>query len=161
MEILTCVCVEIQAYYIQYTYKMLSPIRYMLRNLIASWFRPWKLEAASYFREHFSCENYFDNQLNAQFLYSITICMLQYNSRHVSSINMPVFRRTNCIITASGIVTLCKRLYSMSVESRLLCSLLSTGVLCNRLQRATIPDAVWIQLVLLKMGMLMFETCRG
>ena len=39
--------------------------------------------------------------------------MLHYNPRHVSSINMPIFRRTNCIITASGIVTLCKRLYSM------------------------------------------------
>jgi len=25
---------------------------------------------------------------NAQFLYSLTICMLRYNSRHVSSINM-------------------------------------------------------------------------
>jgi len=32
---------------------------------------------------------------------------------------MPIFRRTNCIITASGIVTLCKRLYSMLVESGL------------------------------------------
>ena len=31
---------------------------------------------------------------------------------------------------------------STPVESRLLCSLLSTGVLCSRLQRATIPDAV-------------------
>ena len=39
--------------------------------------------------------------------------MLHYNPRHVSSINMSIFRRTNCIITASGIVTLCKRLYSM------------------------------------------------
>ena len=36
---------------------------------------------------------------------------------------MPIFRRTNCIITASGIVTLCKRLYSMPDESKLLCSL--------------------------------------
>ena len=46
--------------------------------------------------------------------------MLHYNPRHVSSINMPIFRgRTNCIITASGIVTLCKRLYSMPDESRL------------------------------------------
>jgi hypothetical protein len=27
---------------------------------------------------------------------------------------MHIFRRTNCIITASGIVTLCKRLYSYS-----------------------------------------------
>jgi len=32
-------------------------------------------------------------------------------------------------------------------------SLLSTGALCIRLQRATIPNAVWIQFVLLKMGM--------
>ena len=47
--------------------------------------------------------------------------MLHYNPRHVSSINMPIFRRKN-IITASGIVTLCKRLYSMPDESRLLCS---------------------------------------
>ena len=39
--------------------------------------------------------------------------MLLYNPRHVSSINTPIFRRTDCIITASGIVTLCKRLYSM------------------------------------------------
>ena len=62
---------------------------------------------------------YFNNQLNAQFLYSITIRMLHYNPRHVSSINMPIFRRTNCIITASGIVSLCKRLYSMPDESRL------------------------------------------
>ena len=55
---------------------------------------------------------------NAQFIYSLTICMLHYNRRHVSSINMPIFRRTNCIITASGIVTLCKRLYSRPDESR-------------------------------------------
>ena len=31
---------------------------------------------------------------------------------------MHIFRRTNCIITASGIDTLCKRLYSMPDESR-------------------------------------------
>ena len=59
----------------------------------------------------------------------INKCMLHYYPRHVSSINMPIFRRTNCIHTASGIVVLCKRL-------------LSTSVLCSRLQRATIPDAV-------------------
>ena len=64
--------------------------------------------------------------------------MLHYNLRHVSSINMPIFRRTNYIITASGIVTL-----------------------CTALQRVTIPDAVIIQFVLLKMGMLMLETCGG
>ena len=32
---------------------------------------------------------------------------------------MPIFRRTICIITASGIVTLCKRLYSTPDECRL------------------------------------------
>jgi hypothetical protein len=93
-----------------------------------------------------TCFNY---QLNARFLYYITICMLHYNPRHVSSINMPIFRRTNCIITTSGIVTLC--MYSMPDESRLQSS---------RLQRSTIPDVVITQFVLLKMGMLMPETCR-
>ena len=72
--------------------------------------------------------------------------MLHYNPRHVSSINMPIFRRTNCIITASGIVTLCTVQYSMPY---------------SRLQRVTIPDAVIIQIALLKMGMLMLETYRG
>ena len=33
---------------------------------------------------------------------------------------MPIFRRTNCIITASGIVALCKRLHSIPDESRLI-----------------------------------------
>jgi hypothetical protein len=56
---------------------------------------------------------------DAQFLYSLTICILHYNPRRVLSINTPIFRRTNCIITASGIVTLCKWLYSMPHESRL------------------------------------------
>jgi len=53
------------------------------------------------------------------FLYSLTICLLHYFPRHVWSINMPIFRRKNCIHTASGIFALCKRLYSTPVESRL------------------------------------------
>ena len=52
-----------------------------------------------------------------KFFYSITICMLHYNPRHVSNINLPIFRRTNCIHTASGIVTLCTVQYSMPDES--------------------------------------------
>jgi len=59
------------------------------------------------------------------------------------------------IITASVIFTLCKRPYSMPVESGL------TGVLYGRLQRVTIPDAVIIQFVLLKMSIVLLETCRG
>jgi len=45
--------------------------------------------------------------------------MLHYNPQHVSSSTLLIFRRTNCIITASGVVTLCKRPYSMPVESGL------------------------------------------
>ena len=45
------------------------------------------------------------------FLYSLRICLLHYYPRHVSSINMPIFRRKNCIHTASGIFALCKRLH--------------------------------------------------
>ena len=57
---------------------------------------------------------------------------------------MPIFRRTNCIITASGIVTVCTVQCSMPDESRL-CSLLSSGIMFSRLQRVTIPDAVIIK----------------
>ena len=49
-------------------------------------------------------------QLNAHFLYYITIYVLHYNPQHVSSSTLLILRRTNCIITASGIVTLCKQL---------------------------------------------------
>jgi len=68
-----------------------------------------------------------------------------------------VFRRTNCIITAFGIVTLCKRPYSMPVESGL-SSPLSTGILYGRLHRMTIPEAVIIQFVLLKTSKMLLET---
>jgi len=74
--------------------------------------------------------------------------MLHYNRRHVSSSTMLIFRRTNCIITASGIVALCKRPYSP----------LSTGVLYGRLQRVTRPDAAAIQFVRLKMNIVLLET---
>jgi len=40
-------------------------------------------------------------------------------------------------------------------------SLLSSAILYSRLQRVTIPDAVIIEFVLLKIGMLMLETCLG
>ena len=45
--------------------------------------------------------------------------MLHYNPQHVSRSTLLIFRRTNCIITASGIVILCKQPYSMPVESGL------------------------------------------
>jgi len=45
--------------------------------------------------------------------------MLHYDPQHVSSSTLLILRRTNCITTASGIVTLHKQLYSMQVESGL------------------------------------------
>ena len=45
--------------------------------------------------------------------------MLHYDPQHVSSSTLFILRRTNCITTASGIVTLCKQPYSMRVESGL------------------------------------------
>ena len=53
------------------------------------------------------------------FLYSLTVYLLHYYPRHVSSINMPIFRRKNCIHTASGIFALCKCLHSKLVDSGL------------------------------------------
>ena len=45
--------------------------------------------------------------------------MLHYPPQHVSSSTLLILRRTSCITTASGIVTLCKQPYSMQVESGL------------------------------------------
>ena len=45
--------------------------------------------------------------------------MLHYNPQHVSFSTLLIYRRTNCIITASGIITLCKQPYSKPVESGL------------------------------------------
>jgi len=70
---------------------------------------------------------------------------------------MLIFRRTNFFITTTGIVTLSKRPYSTPVESGF--SPLSTGVLYGRLQRVTIPVAVIIKFVLLKINKLLLETC--
>ena len=98
-------------------------------------------------------------QLNAHFLYSITIYMLHYNPQHVSDCTLLIFRRTNCIITASGIVTLYKRPYSVPVESRQ--SPLSTAILYGRLQRVPIREAVIIQFVLLKISKVQSEICWG
>ena len=43
--------------------------------------------------------------------------MLHYAPQHVSSSTLLILRKTNCITTASRIVTLCKQPYSMQVES--------------------------------------------
>ena len=85
--------------------------------------------------------------------------MLHYKPRHVSSSTMLIFRRK--------IVSLQHLVSSLSVNGRTVCRLrvdcspLSTGILHCRLQRVMIPDAAVIQFVLLKMSMVLLETCRG
>ena len=48
----------------------------------------------------FIFQTFLNYQLNAQFLFSSTICMLHYDPQHVSSSVLLILRRTNCIITA-------------------------------------------------------------
>ena len=69
--------------------------------------------------------------------------MLHHDPQHVSSSTLLILRRTNRITTASGIVT----------------SPLSTRILYGCLQRVTIPEAVVIQFVLLRMSSVLLETC--
>ena len=91
---------------------------------------------------HHSIQLFHQPTLMHNFLYSLTICMLYYYPRHVSSINMPIFRRKNCIHTASGIVAA-----EQSALNR-----------CT-VQPFTESDDV-NTIFLLKMGILMLETCR-
>ena len=86
------------------------------------------------------CRLFSNYQINAHFLYSITIYMLHYNPQHVSSSTLLIFRRSNCIITASGIVTVRRTVCRLRAD----CSPLSTGILYGCLQRMTIPDAAVI-----------------
>ena len=76
-------------------------------------------EPISFFPRNHSVSTFSNYQLNAQFFYSSTICMLHYDPQHVSSSTLLILRRKNCITTASGIVTLCKQPYSMQVEGGL------------------------------------------
>ena len=90
---------------------------------------------------HHSIELFHQPTLMHNFLYSITICLLHYYPRHVSSINMPIVRKKNCIHTASGIFAVCKRLHSTLVDSGLQSALNqctvqtfnndNTGILCT------------------------------
>ena len=68
---------------------------------------------------HHSIELFHQPTLMHNFLYSLTICLLHYYPRHVSSINIPILQKEKFIHTASGTFALCKRLHSTLVESGL------------------------------------------
>ena len=69
-----------------------------------------------------------------------------YSPLRISSNVVLIIRRSNCINTASGIITHCKW---------------PSGAPKGPLQRVTIPDAVLIQFDLLMMSTTLLETCRG
>jgi hypothetical protein len=54
---------------------------------------------------HHSIELFSSTNFNAKFF--INNMLLHYYPRHVSGINMPIFRRKDCIHTAPGIFALC------------------------------------------------------
>ena len=83
--------------------------------------------------------------------------MLHYDPQHVSNSKLLILRRTNCITTASGIVTLCEQPYSMQVESGLKSAPHLHTV--RLFTEGDDPEAVVIQFVLLRMSSLLLETC--
>jgi hypothetical protein len=80
------------------------------------------------------------NTLSRVFIYFI--------SQHVSSITMLIIRRSNCMNTSSGMISLCKWLLGMPVGSFLL-----TGIPSSHSHRLIIPDDVLIQFDLPMMSM--------
>jgi len=84
--------------------------------------------------------------------------MLHYDPQHV--------RAARCSSSGGQIVSPQPLVLSPSVNSRTVCrwraeSPLSTCILYGCLQRVTIPEAVVIQLVLLRMSTVLLETCWG
>ena len=95
------------------------------------------------------------NLMHTSFILQRYICYI---------IILNVFRAVPC--SSSGQTVLLQHLVSsLSVNSHTGCRLsadcspLSTGTLYGHLQRVTIPDAVIIQFVLLKMSKVLLETC--
>jgi hypothetical protein len=79
---------------------------------------------------------------------------IYFISLHVSNITMLIIRRSNCINTSSGMISLCKWLFVMQS------SCLLTGIPSSHLHRLIIPDDTLIQFDLLMMSIVILETRR-
>ena len=99
-------------------------VKYGIKFILKKWiylnvteYRPLETDFLMFYSTvHHSIELLHQPTLMHSFLYSLTIHLLHYYHRHVASINMPIFRRKNCIHTSSGIFAVCKRLHSTLVE---------------------------------------------
>jgi hypothetical protein len=125
-------------------------------------------------------------QLNAHFLYSVTIysaiqkdelnfvnidvrnCVHLFESPCICYIIiLDMFRAVLCSSSGGQILLLQNLVSSLSVNGRTVCRLradcspLSTGLMYGHLQRVMLPDAAVIQFILLKMSIVLLETCRG
>jgi len=95
-------------------------------------------------------------------LMHISLILLQYIC-YIIILN--IFRAVPCSSSGVQIVLLQPLVSSLSANGRTVCRLradyssLSTSILYGRLQRVTIPEAVIIQSVLLKMSKVLLETC--
>jgi len=87
-----------------------------------------------------------NNQIDALFH-----VFIYFISRRVPSITVLVIRRSNCINTSSGMISVCKWLLGMPVR---------TGIPSSHLHTLIIPDDVLIQFDLLMTSTVMLETCR-
>jgi len=96
------------------------------------------------------------NLMHNSFIFQQYIC-------YTTLLNM--FRAARCSSSGGSIVSPQPLVSSPSVSSRTVCgwradcSPLSTGILYGLLKRVTIPEAVIIQFVLLKMSKVLLETC--
>jgi hypothetical protein len=91
-----------------------------------------------------------NDQLDALFY-----IIIYYTSLHVSNITVLIIRRSNCINTSSGMISLYEWLLGMPIRKELL-----TVIPSSHSHILIIPDDVLIQFDLLMISTLMLETCR-
>jgi len=92
-----------------------------------------------------------NNELDALFH-----VFIYFMSLHVSSFRALIIRRSNCINTSSGMISVCDCLVCRSGGSSLL-----TGIPTSHLHKLIIQDDVLIQFDLLMMSAVTLETCKG
>jgi len=155
------------------TYEV-SSSQHRWHRLLLYWFLSSHLKVTKSAMFHFSMSffRFYSEILLWHFRILFQITNLMHNSfilqqyvRYITILNM--FQAAPCSSSGGQIVLLQPLVSSPSVNSRTVCRLRadcsppSTCILYGCLQRMTIPEAVVIQFVLLRMSVVLFETCWG